>query len=136
MPLFFVISGYCIATIASKETRVGAFLAGRFTRVYFPYWASLAVVLGTVAIRYLWTGTNDVTPLPRDSWSWLATLILVTHPASSVPTINWVYWSLTYEVAFYLIVALGLAFRCPTLVVASTTVLAAACVIFQWLNRS
>jgi peptidoglycan/LPS O-acetylase OafA/YrhL len=42
-----------------------------------------------------------------------ATLALLTKPATLVPPINWVYWSLTYEVAFYVLVAIGLFCRKP-----------------------
>ncbi len=44
--------------------------------------------------------------LPNSIPSVLATLALVTRPISSVPTINWVYWSLTYEIVYYLAVGL------------------------------
>ena len=48
----------------------------------------------------------------------------MTAPATPVPTVNWVYWSLTYEVAFYLVVFLGLAERGPNGVIAGCLLLA------------
>ena len=74
------------------------------------YWFSIAVVLFVVIFQKLTTGTNSVTILPKDFVSTSATLTLLTYPFSTFPTINWVYWSLTYELFFYLIVTLSLCF--------------------------
>lgn len=105
VPAFFAISGYCIAMITIKLKSPWIFLQARLIRILLPYWASIAVVLAVVAARKIITGVNDVTYLPRGFGEVFATLSLTTKPVSNVGAINWVYWTLSYEVAFYLIVA-------------------------------
>ncbi len=111
VPVFFAVSGYCMATLANKNPSPQSFLASRWVRILIPYWASLVVVLGVVGFRLLAAGVNDVTRLPWGMTSLLATLTLSTSPVTDVPTMNWVYWSLSYELAFYLLVALALLSR-------------------------
>ena len=48
-------------------------------------------------------GINDVVRLPARPVEILAVLTLFTAPATSVPTVNWVFWSLTYELFFYFV---------------------------------
>ena len=105
VPIFFVVSGFCIAASCSKD-RTTSFFIRRFLRIYPPYWASMIIVFAVVALRLMTDGVNDVTPLPKDLTAWFYTFAALTKPASSVAGINWVYWSLGYEVAFYLIVGL------------------------------
>ena len=113
VPVFFVISGWCMAMIIKRENSPWAFLTKRFMRIYPPYWLSLLIVVAVAVLRRLWAGANDVTPLPGTPASLLATVTLLTRPATHFPAINWVYWSLTYEVMFYLLVAAGLLWRKP-----------------------
>ncbi len=113
VPIFFVISGWCMSAVSARETRAGAFLIARLIRIYFPYWCSLAIVCAVVLAHRLVGGTNDVTPLPKSPYAILATLTLWTSPASQVPTMNWVCWTLTLEITFYLFVFLGLTLQCP-----------------------
>ena len=70
-------------------------------------------VLILVVSRKLLTGVNDFATLPKDITGWLATVTLTTAPVTSVLTINSVYWSLSYEAAFYLL--LGIAIIRPWL---------------------
>ena len=100
--VFFVVSGFCIAAARQKDGVV-SFWSRRLLRIFPPYWASMGVVLGVVALRVVTSGTNDVTALPKDFTGWFYTLVALTKPASSVAGVNWVYWSLGYELAFYLI---------------------------------
>ena len=105
VPIFFVLSGRCIGEAWLRCGSVFRFTIRRLRRIYPPYFASLLVCLGAVAIRRLVVGVNDVTALPSGASAIVATLALATAPATAVPTINWVYWSLTYEVAFYAVLA-------------------------------
>ena len=107
VPIFFVISGYCIRLTVERSTSAGAFLLRRLVRIWPPYVASLAVVVGVAVMRRLVSGYNDVTVLPRGLVAWTETLFLFTAPATKLPTINWVYWSLTLEVTFYIVVAVS-----------------------------
>ena len=54
VPIFFVISGYCIAASADSSRRKGdspwTFLKRRFWRIYPPYWASLVGLIALVAV--------------------------------------------------------------------------------------
>jgi peptidoglycan/LPS O-acetylase OafA/YrhL len=111
VPVFFVISGYCIALAAQNSKGVVDFLIRRFFRIFPGYWFSLCVVILCVAFHVFFFGQNSVTPLPKSFNEILATLSLLTSPFSSVKTINWVYWSLTVEIFFYLAIGLTLIFR-------------------------
>ncbi len=107
--VFFVLSGYCVQTAADREHTPRVFLLRRFARLYPAYLFSVvAVVLFCVARKYT-SGLNDFITLPTSVGGWLATLTLTTTPVTDHPTINWVYWSLSYEVSFYLVLAIGLA---------------------------
>lgn len=108
VPVFFIVSGYCIQLAASRSTSALNFIVKRFLRIYPPYIFSIFLVLCVGVFRKFATGINDVAVLPHSLQAWLITLSLMTKPASSIPTMNWVYWTLTYEVVFYLIVAFSL----------------------------
>lgn len=105
--VFFVVSGCLIVATARRSSTWIKFLIRRVCRIYPPYLASLVVVIGAAAFRRVTIGVNDVAVIPHSLSAWLATLSLSTSPVTSVPTINWVYWSLSYEMAFYLVVALA-----------------------------
>ena len=87
-----------------------AFLLRRLLRIYLPYWASILVVCVVIAIRLVHTGTNDIAVLPHSPWEILVTLGAMTG-ATEVEGMNWVYWTLAYEIAFYIVVALAFVVR-------------------------
>lgn len=105
VPLFFVISGVCVTLSWLREPGAGEFLHHRLRRIFPPYWASLAVVVALALGVKVLTGVNDVAPLPQTASAILATLVLATRPVTDVPVVNWVYWSLSFEVAFYAVLA-------------------------------
>ncbi|RYG54587.1 MAG: acyltransferase [Chitinophagaceae bacterium] len=111
VPIFFVISGYCIGLAAQYSKGILDFLTRRFFRIFPGYWFSLLVVLGVVGFHYFLFGHNSATVLPNGPREFAATICLLTHPATDIKTINWVYWSLTVEVFFYL--AIGLTLLAP-----------------------
>lgn len=123
--VFFVISGYCMARIAAKREGWRSVAAGRLLRIYLPYWGSIAAILGLVLARRLFTGVNDITALPRSPGEIAATFLLATDPATALPTMNAVYWSLTVEVAFYAVVTLAVFFSRPHVVMGVFTLAAA-----------
>ncbi len=106
--IFFVVSGYCVMLSSLDRPSALGFLFKRYVRVLPPYWASLLVVAGVVVARKVVSGYNDVTVLPRRLTEILATLTLTTTPVTAIPTVNWVYWTLSYELAFYGMMALAL----------------------------
>lgn len=101
VPVFFVLSGYVVHTAATRTATVRLFAWRRLTRILPPYWASLAVVAAVVGLQQLTTGENDLPPLPRGIGGWAATLTAMVAPASETMGLNWVYWTLPYEIAFY-----------------------------------
>lgn len=135
VPVFFVLSGFCVGQAWLKSRSTRQFAGRRWRRIFPAYYASLLLLLGCVLAVKLVTGTNDIARLPTASAPHLlATATLLTYPASSTPTLNWVYWTLTYEVVFYailtaLLVVPGRA-RLVTLAILHTAI----CILGVWPN--
>lgn len=107
--LFFPISGYCIlAAVESPRARtLGRFLARRWRRIFPPYWASIALAVG-VALAALPWNHGTIAELVKPPWQWLAIATLTQLLARVPHDVNVVYWSLTYEEQFYLVMAASL----------------------------
>lgn len=119
VPMFFVISGYCIANAAmrslsnSQPTR--HFLKARVRRIYPPYFfASLLAVLLSLLLTMLMqhhlvksSQIADLNLFHQDWRFWFGSLTLTQLPLHTALLIR-VLWSLCYEAAFYAIVALFL----------------------------
>ncbi len=126
VPLFFVISGYCILAsveaIRRNEASPWTFLARRVRRVYPPYWVALlwflavVVALDACGLGWLHYGDWAVTldsPSALDLPRWVGNLTLtetlrphVWGPPRDVYTA--VAWSLCYEEQFYFLCFLAL----------------------------
>ena len=128
-PLFFVISGYCIAASLDSTRRKGIrpsrFLARRLWRIFPPYWASMAVIallvvgLNRLGLRQ-WHATSlglELFDLNTFNWAewlgnftltetWRFHLIHIGEPRF----LNRVAWALCYQEQFYLICFLALVF--------------------------
>ncbi len=111
VPMFFVISGYCIIVAANNSKYAAEFLIRRFFRIFPPYWASLIIVLLAASFQKLYIGASAVHHIPRTVAALTATLSLTTSPLTHISTMNWVYWTLTCELFFYLNVGLVLLFN-------------------------
>jgi len=137
VPMFFVISGYCLtasakATMRNRESP-GNFLYRRALRIFPPYWFSIGVVVAVPFIMELVSAlkTGRFAPpsatqyasngfLAFDWMDWLR-FVTLTQAFSPVPDVaglhmkfaalNAVYWSLAIEFQFYLIVLIALCFR-------------------------
>ena len=119
VPMFFVISGYCIAHAAMRSLNtpqpVAHFLRARVRRIYPPYFlASLvAAVLSAVLsllIRHHVLKSSQLAELDIFHQSlrfYVAALTLTQMPLHTAFLIR-VFWSLCYEVAFYALVAVFL----------------------------
>lgn len=108
VPVFFIISGYCIR-LAHKHTKTPCeFIIRRLFRIFPPYWFSLLVVVLCILILKITTGYNSVVTLPKRLDEILATPFLYTYPLSTIKIINLVYWTLPYELFFYLIIFLAI----------------------------
>ena len=115
-PLFFVISGYCIASSLVSSRRKGTsptrFLARRLWRIFPPYWASVliialvVVILDRLGLAWLFrTGVGLELAAPSSlSWSqWFGNVTLTEtwRPlvgGNSFPSLlNRVAWALCYQ---------------------------------------
>ncbi len=123
VPIFFVISGYCImATLDARHRKgegVGIFFWRRFHRIYPPYW--MALIISSFVIwfgeRFFWPGLftrsafKMTSPTRLNLWEWIGNLTL---------TESWRYhltggkarylvghvWTLCYEEQFYAVAGL------------------------------
>lgn len=125
-PLFFVISGYCIAASIDSTRRKGHspahFLARRFWRIFPPYWAALFLFVVVVATldhfglsRFHRSafGLELTSPGELSRAQWLGNLTLTEtwrpHVAGSYGVVfTRMAWSLCYQEQFYLICFLAL----------------------------
>ncbi len=121
-PLFFVMSGYCIASCLDSARRRGtspfAFLARRVWRIFPPYWAALAlfvaVVAGLDAVGLARYHAGDValglsSPGVLDAWQWFGNLTLtetwrpLVVSGHEMIVYTRVAWSICYQEQYYLV---------------------------------
>lgn len=96
MLLFFAISGFVISL--QRHEPVATFIRRRAIRIYPAYWIALALEAALFSALGLASGiTSDVV------------LLYPTVPARLVTSIP--YWTLTFEVTFYLVAALLFSMR-------------------------
>ena len=111
--LFFAISGFILAQpflrqhlLHGKPVSVKAFFKRRLTRLEPPYILSLLLYVAAVSIRY------------HHSFGVLLPLlahIFYVHNLTTLPTLNFVTWSLEVEVQFYILAPLlGLLYAIPS----------------------
>jgi exopolysaccharide production protein ExoZ len=97
---FFVLSGFIIMHVheadRGRPERLGAYLWRRFSRVYLPYWAVLALLVPA----YFFTAMGS--PDKRDPLHIVLSALLVAEPGQPVLGVA---WSLTHEVFFYALFA-------------------------------
>ncbi|MCE9565146.1 MAG: acyltransferase [Planctomycetes bacterium] len=123
VPLFFVISGYCIAGAADSARRKPhpglTFFWRRFRRIYPPLWAFLAITAVVVALLpdAAIPGPNEehARPLPRPTelkpaqWFGSLTLTEEWRPYIGGPSKDYFarqVWTLCYEEQFYFVMGL------------------------------
>lgn len=104
VPMFFMISGYCILIALQHAKKPSEFIVRRFFRIFPPYWFSLVLVCAIIIVLKILTGANSVATLPKTIAAISATICLLTTPVTNVIGINWVYWTLSYEVFFYVVI--------------------------------
>lgn len=129
VPVFFVISGYCIYSAAektlSKGQRPNTFLLRRLIRVMPPFWASIILLTALPflleAISSIKTGMY-IHPSPRwlqftgTEWLEIATLTRDFFSDDNdlnggFSPINAVYWSLAIEIQLYFAMYIALYFK-------------------------
>jgi len=128
VPMFFVISGYCLYASASGSLvpgRRNAFLKRRLLRIYPPFWAAILVAVASPfiieALSSLKSGTF-VFPSPRwmtefgfSEWLQVVSLTRVFWNdggdlQAAFNPVNAVFWSLAIELQFYIVVYASLWF--------------------------
>jgi peptidoglycan/LPS O-acetylase OafA/YrhL len=133
IPMFFVISGFCITAAARSAIRSrlhwSRFLFRRVKRIYPPYWLSILVVIAIpFVIEAISSLKSGVFHPPSGTslnygflnyrwtdWLKVASLTKVFETVPDAPdlqfkftTINAVYWTLAIEAQFYLVVTAAL----------------------------
>jgi peptidoglycan/LPS O-acetylase OafA/YrhL len=147
VPLFFVISGYCIAASVESVRRHGAgagrFLARRVWRIYPPYWAALlGFVLVTAGLDALGLrrlhddgGRHALqldSPGKLDRTQWVGNITLTEGYRTTfwrppdAEIFTRVAWSLCYEEQFYFVCFLALLARRPFPILLAVTALSLA----------
>ena len=111
VPIFFVISGYSIGISLNNSTSIGLFVIKRIARIFPAYWVSLFIILILIIINKITTGNNSIVSLPKTTLDLFNTFFCLYQPFSKTTPINWVYWTLTYEIFFYLMFSLTLIFK-------------------------
>lgn len=123
VPLFFAVSGYCIAasadSVRSGSGGVGRYFVRRLRRIYPPLWAAIGLALAvTVALpAFARPGPTAEGMVPLESplrlsvWQWAGNFTLTEswRPALGGPGCDYVLgqlWTLCYEEQFYLVVGL------------------------------
>ncbi|HZZ28329.1 MAG TPA: acyltransferase [Pirellulales bacterium] len=136
VPIFFVISGYCImATLhARRDKGVVEFAKRRFWRIYPPYWTAIglsAVII--LALNARWPGLvhDGIFTVPNPDkmsvWEWLGNLTLTESWRHTVFGGNATHllpntWTLCYEEQFYVVAALILLFASRRIFTAAVVV--------------
>jgi exopolysaccharide production protein ExoZ len=117
--IFFVISGYCIASSACSTANRGkswlSFGRARLMRIFPTMWAALALFVAfyaagnIMAARGSWSPNHVLPDLTHQSGSYWVANITLLQPMLHQKYLAGVCWTLSYEVAFYGVVALTLA---------------------------
>ncbi|MCA9049362.1 MAG: acyltransferase [Planctomycetaceae bacterium] len=109
--LFFVISGYCITAAlygaVRKPKALSYFMLRRLRRIFPPYWASIVLVIALGMLTILVLKTPQAVVFPLTAFDWLCNLFLLQGPLHAKDA-NLVYWSLSIEVQFYVVMAMAL----------------------------
>ena len=104
--VFFALSGFVIthsvAGASITSSYIGRFALRRSIRLDPPYWASILFV---VAVGYLSAQVKGE-PFAFPSFPQTLAHLFYLQTLLGFPQINWVYWTLTYEIQFYLVLVL------------------------------
>ncbi|MBC8135679.1 MAG: acyltransferase, partial [Fibrella sp.] len=155
VPMFFVISGYCMSAAAAnlidRDHTVGRFAVARIRRIYPPHLAALMIGFGVAGLFWLVQQLGYIQDNPTVAWftkitAWdIAVNAMLLQVPLRLHSLNDVTWTLCYEVAFYAVIAVAIfAFRkqgwhwvlkalhVVTLLALLTTVLAPKWVLFPF----
>jgi len=100
--VFFVLSGFVIAhSVADKPVDlrfIGRFALRRSVRLDPPYWVSIFIAVSFLAYRGI---VSNVETHP--GWASIVLHILYLQELAGAEEIQVVYWTLTYEIQFYIV---------------------------------
>lgn len=105
VPFFFIISGYVIFFSALNRS-AGKFIASRVTRLYPTFWTCATI---SAAIIYFWGGDDKHVTLGQ----YLVNLTMIPRDFG-VPYIDGAYWTLHWELYFYMMVFVLLLLKAGT----------------------
>ena len=120
VPVFFVISGFVIThslrNIDMSAAGLGQFMLKRSIRLDPPYWA---VLIGTAALS--WFAAAFLPSLTADlhTIDQLLAHMVYAQDILGYPLVNAAFWTLAYEIQFYIVFALLLATRSPDVLIAA-----------------
>ena len=117
--LFFGISGFVIIGALERAPSVVLFAWDRFTRIYPVLWATIAAIVMTGVVAH-------------QPWPPARTLLLnivVPPPFVTIVPMNPPAWSLSWEILFYVLCALGFAMRRSRPAVAAIVMIGLAVVV-------
>ncbi|HEY3329601.1 MAG TPA: acyltransferase [Capsulimonadaceae bacterium] len=122
--MFFVVSGYCIANAASnslgRENGILRYAVARLRRIFPPYWSSavLYFMFSAVAVvlaqkHIIKAGALASLDVMHQPPLYYVATVTLGQKILHQDYLQGVYWTLCYEVAFYLVmgVSLSLAFK-------------------------
>lgn len=101
--LFFMISGYVIYASLEYQTSIRKFVISRISRLYPSYW--VAITLTFVVVYF-----NPLPHRTRTFSEYLFNWTMLQH-FFKIPHVDWVYWTLSYELIFYVFMGLLLVKR-------------------------
>ena len=119
--MFFIISGYCIAgatcLFIQRQNGIWSFIYARLRRIYPTFWFSVVLYFGfrILADAFLSHGyLKSSNPASQDvlhqSWLYYVSNVSLTQNLFHQGYLQAVYWTLCYEVAFYILVSISLLF--------------------------
>lgn len=114
VPFFFVLSGFIVTRVHLQDfnhpERIPAYLLKRTARVYPMYWLVFAMTC-----LFVWLLPAARTAVPTDAIVLIKALLLIRQDPAVVggtgAPVVFVAWTLQYEMAFYLVMALALLRR-------------------------
>ena len=103
VPVFFVISGYSISSSLDNTKSFQSFWIKRILRIYPAYWISILFIFLIAIIQKIITHYNSTVIFPKGIYDIVNTFFCLYKPLTNTLMMNWVYWTLVYELFFYLI---------------------------------
>jgi exopolysaccharide production protein ExoZ len=106
--VFFVVSGFIISHAwHSNKKCAGDFLAGRFKRVYIPFFAIAVLSIGVISIKNYFGGP------PLVASRIFVTILLIPYFQDNGHSLSYVgvSWTLIYEFIFYAVFSIGISLR-------------------------